>query len=663
MRFRKFIPFYKIDEAKREVYGIVTAQLPDQADETCHYESTVPYYKAVAEEMGKATDGENIMPLREMHQLSAVGKGTQLAPHDDTKEILMAFKVVDDNAWKKVVERVYTGFSQGGDYIRKWVENGINYYTAKPAEVSLVDNPCLGAARFVIKADGTMALQKMLAGGQVVDTPVANDAEAGEMGEMVKLLNRMAAKSAKCPCKCEMCAKGECKGCKAETKCASCGCGTKANEAGELEKAIERVLVRFGVVKEAKTKRVAGVDLPASCFAYVGDPEKTGTWKLPINFPGDDEKTKTHIRNALSRFSSTQGIPDDEKDKVKAKIVAAAKKHGIETSDASDKAIRGTLAKMLPAYLVADPAKTKLAGKQVSELVKGMYQVSSLAMMLQDLQWLVASTEYERDWEQDGSTVPDELRTSFEAMIPIFIAMAREEATELTQPQKGLGGSMKKLFANLVAILSKLAPEELKKASLEPVTAADVQKAFDEFEKGSKTCHECMDEMHKAVTEHNDKMANLATEHADKCVKLHKAHMESMHGSIEKIRKAMGATDATSQQPTGGTMTDGEKKAKEAADLAKAEADRLAAEAVIKAARDAGNEALAKTLETMQKTMDEQAKAAKAVSEELVKAQATIKEYGDKLEKHGPAAPGSLFLAARNRQPLPATGTDDGTGL
>jgi hypothetical protein len=83
----------------------------------------------------------------------------------------------------------------------------------------------------------------------------------------------------------------------------------------------------------ALTKKVDGVELPSSSFAFVGDPKVTGTWKLPIDFPGDDEKTKRHIRNALSRFSQTKGIPADEKPKVWKRIVAAAKKHGIKVSE------------------------------------------------------------------------------------------------------------------------------------------------------------------------------------------------------------------------------------------------------------------------------------------------------------------------------------------
>jgi len=91
-------------------------------------------------------------------------------------------------------------------------------------------------------------------------------------------------------------------------------------------------LSRFDTKGTAPTKTVDGAELTADCFAYVGDPKKTETWKLPIKFPGDDAKTQSHIRNALARFGQTQGIPESEKPKVLAKIHAAAAAHGIDVA-------------------------------------------------------------------------------------------------------------------------------------------------------------------------------------------------------------------------------------------------------------------------------------------------------------------------------------------
>ena len=84
--------------------------------------------------------------------------------------------------------------------------------------------------------------------------------------------------------------------------------------------------------RAAKTKKVDGEDLGPGAFAWVGDANDPKTWKLPIKF-STEEKTKSHIRNALARFGQTQGIPADKKAGVWKKIVAAAKKHGIEVSD------------------------------------------------------------------------------------------------------------------------------------------------------------------------------------------------------------------------------------------------------------------------------------------------------------------------------------------
>ncbi len=75
-----------------------------------------------------------------------------------------------------------------------------------------------------------------------------------------------------------------------------------------------------------KTKSIGGTDVPASGFAYVGDPEKTDTWKLPIH-------DCSHAQNALARFGQTEGIPAGDRAKVARKIVAKAKSCGFDTSN------------------------------------------------------------------------------------------------------------------------------------------------------------------------------------------------------------------------------------------------------------------------------------------------------------------------------------------
>jgi uncharacterized protein len=102
----------------------------------------------------------------------------------------------------------------------------------------------------------------------------------------------------------------------------------------ELDTSTDEREGREGELRDGKkTKRVDGADLTDDCFAFVGDPDKVATWKLPIKFPGDEEKTKRHIRNAIARFGQTKGIPADKKDAVWKKIVAAAKKYDIKVSE------------------------------------------------------------------------------------------------------------------------------------------------------------------------------------------------------------------------------------------------------------------------------------------------------------------------------------------
>jgi hypothetical protein len=161
MDLKLFIPLTKIDAAKRLVYGVATAEKPDVVGEVCDYESTKPLYQKWSEGFSKATDGKSLGNLRVMHGPVAAGKVTELAFNDDAKQIEICAKVVDDAEWTKVEEGVYTGFSQGGRYLKRWKAGGHTRYTAEPIEISLVDNPCLPEATFsVIKTDGSTELRK-----------------------------------------------------------------------------------------------------------------------------------------------------------------------------------------------------------------------------------------------------------------------------------------------------------------------------------------------------------------------------------------------------------------------------------------------------------------------------------------------------------------------
>ncbi len=151
------IPITKVDAARRLVYGVATAEVADRAGEICDYATTKPYYEKWSQAIATSSGGKSFGNLRAMHGTVAAGKVTSLAFNDEAKKIEICAKVVDDGEWTKVTEGVYTGFSQGGAYAKRWTDvDGALRYTADPHEISLVDLPCLAEARFeMVKADGS----------------------------------------------------------------------------------------------------------------------------------------------------------------------------------------------------------------------------------------------------------------------------------------------------------------------------------------------------------------------------------------------------------------------------------------------------------------------------------------------------------------------------
>src|SRR6185437_6813361 len=292
------------------------------------------------------------------------------------------------DAWKKVNEGVYTGFSQGGrkvgDMTPDPVYKGCMRYVANPSEVSLVDNPCLASAHFAyIKTDGAVEIRKF----SKTEAPVI-----------------------------------------------------QADRITALEQEVELLKAASIHVVKGKTKRVAGEDLPSSAFAYVGDPDKTETWKLPIKF-SSDAKTKSHIRNALARFNQTQGIPSGERARVHARIVAAAKKHGIDVSEEKEKlaATFTIMRKAVRRYI--NQRLDKVVSRRIldldlrlGQLNKGMMEVSRMAFAIQDIVCLFHCICMEQEWEGDAdSKQPAMLAENVESLIGTLLEMVDEETKEISE--------------------------------------------------------------------------------------------------------------------------------------------------------------------------------------------------------------------------------------
>lgn len=363
---RIFCPLVKVDEAKREVWGIVTAEEPDKDGEVCDFESTVPYYKDMVSEMSKATDGANIFPLREMHGLSAVGKGISIDFRKDSKEVYMGFKVVDDNAWKKVKENVYTGFSQGGKYVKKWKVGDNIHYTAKPVEVSLVDVPCLTRAHYdLVRADGSVIKKSYSKGMMTMEQQVA-----------VEL-----AKAAGCKCGCENCKAGKCASCSAESKCNMSAKAVKylVNKDGEQH-------LPYTNADGTPNHRLMGAAWAALHGGYRGN-----------KYSGPD---KSAAIRRLKQVYAREGMDTPSE---KAAVI--------------DEILKTTL---------HDAIQSRAFGM----LNKGLYTVGRFAQIVEDLKYLWLSLEYEREQEGDESPVTDDVKESLQSFFDHLLAYTEEQIEE-----------------------------------------------------------------------------------------------------------------------------------------------------------------------------------------------------------------------------------------
>ena len=479
MKMLKYFPLVKVDEITHTISGLVTAEVPDKDGEICDYGAAKKAFLDWSTEFAKSTTaaGQEVSfgNMRLMHQLQfgIAGKVAEPVIFDDSsKQVSIITEPADDNIWSKAKKGFIRGFSIGGGYsFRKCEicghqftkEGDFNCPTCQKnvlvrfgpiiSETSYVDNPCLKIATFdLVKADGSQELRKFAEEGTTMPPEVATAAAPFDMDALESRFRKVI---------------------------------------GDL------------MQKEAKTKKKAGEDLTADCFAYVGDKNDPSTWKLPIKF-STDAKTKSHIRNALARFSQTQGIPEDKKAGVKAKIEAAAKKHGIEVS--AEEAKCDKVLKYCTATLEKAAEKHGLA--------KDFYALKQFADVISDLVWLWHDQEWEADYEGDESALPEELMEHVESLAETFLAMAHEEVSELTAAAEN--GKPKG-----VMFMSQ--------------TNAGLEKAH--------SAVACLGKMKEAITAHHDK-----------CMKLHKAHHDGMVAEIKKgcdIEKACGMHKAHLDNLTG----------------------------------------------------------------------------------------------------------------
>lgn len=379
-----FIPLTKVDAQKRLVYGIATAEKVDRSGETMDYATTKPNYEAWSAELHKATGGLSKGNLRAMHGKTAAGKLTDITFNDDAKQIEICAKVVDDQEWKKVEEGVYTGFSQGGSYVKRWTENGVKKYTAQPSEISLVDLPCLADATFeMVKGEG-LSETRHFADAVTVQPPTNADVMA-KAAELAKAAGGTDFASYLDPAR------------DALIKAVLPAPAPEATEEHAPPTAEADAVAKAAAIAEGEVEQVWKAKDGAT-FAKKAD-------ALAHNAKAETEAAVAGVAApalaALEKLGSKLGAPAAEKPASAARLIK------VEGADA---------------------------------LEKGLSQVSRLASIIQDLAWLQTSVQSEAAREGDGSGIPATIMEQTKALGASLVAMCGEEVGELFTAPAGVSG-------------------------------------------------------------------------------------------------------------------------------------------------------------------------------------------------------------------------------
>lgn len=407
MTMNLFIPITKVDAVQRLVYGSLATEAVDKTGEIFDYETSKPHVEKWSGDIAKATDGKSVGNLRAMHGKTAAGKFTELTCNDVAKRVDVCAKVVDNDEWEKVAEGVYTGFSIGGSYVKKWKDGEHTRYTANPSEGSLVDNPANPESQFaMIKEGGAQEMRKFHVASPATSPPdpeleqvwKAKDGQTFATKALAKAHNEEVARLA-------------------------------ADPGARLENAVGGLGAAIAKAEEARTQPstpappadpVAKKDFTDKKRAKLADEGKA----MPDgSFPIEN---KDDLKNAIQAYGRAKN-----KKAAKAHITARAKALDAEDmlpdswKPGADKAARfGELRKGL------------VVGGKV--LRKGMYGVARLASLIEELEHLQQSCEWEAEQEKDESEVPNEMKGAIATICGILRAMVEEETSELLDDEEML---------------------------------------------------------------------------------------------------------------------------------------------------------------------------------------------------------------------------------
>lgn len=179
-KWQEFLQLTKYDPFTGEFEATaIKGGVPDRAKERLDYLRSKPNFEKVIASQSAASGGENLFPVRLQHDVKKpVGLIKAVEWKDDVQELKVNGLAVDPITKELMRMRVLTGVSIGGAYVEKRLnpKDGITDYVADPAEISLVDRPCLPQATFSMVKDvsGTLELCKF-----------ANDGETSSADELI----------------------------------------------------------------------------------------------------------------------------------------------------------------------------------------------------------------------------------------------------------------------------------------------------------------------------------------------------------------------------------------------------------------------------------------------------------------------------------------------
>src|SRR5258707_868154 len=103
----RFVPISKVDASLHQGWGTMVAEMPDKSGEIFDYKTSKPLFQQWTSDFESVTKGKSKGNVREMHQLSAVGKIINMDFDDAAMKIDIGVEIVDKDAWLKVEEGVY----------------------------------------------------------------------------------------------------------------------------------------------------------------------------------------------------------------------------------------------------------------------------------------------------------------------------------------------------------------------------------------------------------------------------------------------------------------------------------------------------------------------------------------------------------------------------